>query len=453
MEKHLDLTTGSITQKLLQLALPIMGVSFIQTAYSLIDMIWIGKISSDALAAVGTAGFFSWLAEAFVLITKLGVSIKVAHSIGEKNKEKVREYVVGALQMNSVIACIYTLLLLVFHETLIGFFTLGNQEVEKMANIYLVTVGCGMIFFFSGPIFTGIFNGIGDSKTPFIINAIGLVTNIILDPLLIFGCGSVPPLGVLGAALATVIAQATVTFIFIGIIYYRKITYISLNLWQKPAWHLMGEMGRIGIPGAVQSGLFTGFSMVLGRMIAKWGPCAIAAQKVGAQIESISWLTAEGFAVAMATYVGQNYGAGKVDRIHKGVKITLGIASLVGVFATLLLILGREPLMSVFVKEEATIQIGMSYLMILGFSQIFMCLEITIKGAFNGMGRTYLPNAISIIFTGARIPLAIYLAKSYGLNGVWLSVSITSVIKGILLVGIYMYLNKKQRLIRKYKVT
>lgn len=206
MDKRIDLTSGSITEKLIKLALPIMGVSFIQTAYNLVDMIWIGKMGSHAVAAVGTAGFFTWLAEAFVMLTKLGVSIKVSQSIGQKNYEKTKQYIISSLQMNLVIALLYGLFVVGFNKQLIAFFALGDEAVIQMARTYLVTVGIGMLFFFIGPVFSGIFNGLGDSKTPFKINIIGLATNMVLDPILIFGLLGMPKMGVLGAALATVIA-------------------------------------------------------------------------------------------------------------------------------------------------------------------------------------------------------------------------------------------------------
>ena len=120
----------------------------------------------------------------------------------------------------------------------------------------------------------------------------------------------------------------------------------------------------------------------------------------------------------------------------------------VGLFSTVLLIFGRELLMRIFVSEIETIKVGMQYLLILGYSQLFMCVEITITGAFNGMGRTYLPNFTSILLTGARIPLAIILCRPLGLDGVWWSISITSIIKGIVLASTYLYLKHKDKLIR-----
>lgn len=448
MDKRIDLTSGSITEKLIKLALPIMGVSFIQTAYNLIDMIWIGKMGSQAVAAVGTAGFFTWLAEAFVILTKLGVSIKVSQSIGQKNYTKTKQYITSSLQMNIVIAFLYGILVVAWNKELIGFFNLGNDSVSQMAQTYLVTVGIGMLFFFMGPVLSGIFNGLGDSKTPFIVNMIGLVTNMVLDPILIFGLCGMPKLGVLGAALATVIAQMTVTLCFVLLIIRRKLDYFTLHLFNKPDWQSIKEIAYIGLPGALQSGLFTVFSMIIGRMVAYWGPTAIAAQKVGSQIEALSWLTAGGFSTAIATYVGQNYGAGKKERIQKGIRAIIGLAILLGIGTTLLLIFARESLIRIFVSEIDTIEVGKQYLLILGYSQLFMCVEITMEGAFSGMGRTYLPNMISIILTGARIPLAFLLVGRLGLDGVWWSISISSIIKGILLLSVYYYLRKKDRLFK-----
>ncbi|MBP3889505.1 MAG: MATE family efflux transporter [Cellulosilyticum sp.] len=450
MGKQIDLTTGPITGKLIKLAMPIMGVSFVQTAYSLIDMIWIGKAGSAALAAVGTAGFFTWLAEAFYMLPRLGASIRVAQSVGQKDYKKTKHYITSALQMTVALAFFYGLILLLFNQPFVEFFALGDESINQMARTYLVTVGAGMLFCFSGPVFTGIFTGLGDSKTPFIINTIGLVINIILDPILIFGFGHFEGLGVLGAALATVTAQVIVTLLFIMIVLKRKLEYFSINIFKNPRWDLIKDMTILGLPGAIQSAIYTMISMVIGRIVANWGPVAIAAQKVGSQIEAISWMTAGGFSTAISTYVGQNYGAHQYERIKKGVKVTILIAMGVGVFAMLLLVLVPGFLMRIFVSEVDTIEVGRQYLSILGFSQMFMCMEITMVGAFSGLGRTYLPNAIVIILTALRIPMAIFLSQSLSLNGVWWSISLSSVGKGLLLMGIYLVLSRKSSFFNKY---
>ncbi|WP_252235855.1 MATE family efflux transporter [Clostridium sp. ZS1] len=451
MEKRIDLTEGKIVSKLIKLALPIMGTSFIQMAYNMTDMIWIGKVGSKAVAGVGTAGFYTWLAMAFIMISKTGAEIKVAQKMGEHNLRKVKSYIVSAIQINVVLSILYTVVLLVFSDKLIGFFNLGDAEVISMSKTYLVIVAIGMIFYFINPVFTAIFNGAGSSKTPFVINTIGLAFNMVFDPVLILGIGPFPKMGVAGAAIATVIAQVIVSLSFIFVMIKGKEEYLKVNVFTKPRMDYIKVLCNIGLPGGIQNGLFTIFSMCIGRIIAVFGPVSIAVQKVGSQIEAISWMTAGGFSTALGTFVGQNYGSKKYNRINKGVKVTMVMAVIIGILASLLLILGGEYVFSFFLNDPEAVEQGTVYLRILGYSQLFMCIEITITGAFNGLGRTYIPSIIGILLTGARVPASYFLCNPnvLGLDGIWWSISISSILKGTVLLTIYLYLLRKRKLYRE----
>ncbi|MBN1048262.1 MATE family efflux transporter [Clostridium botulinum] len=451
MEERIDLTEGKIVSKLVKLALPIMGTSFIQMAYNMTDMIWIGKVGSKAVAGVGTAGFYTWLAMAFIMISKTGAEIKVAQKMGEHNLRKVKSYIVSAIQINVVLSILYTVVLLVFSDKLIGFFNLGDAEVISMSKTYLVIVAIGMIFYFINPVFTAIFNGAGSSKTPFVINTIGLAFNMVFDPVLILGIGPFPQMGVAGAAIATVIAQVIVSLSFIFVMIKGKDEYLKVNVFTKPRMDYIKVLCNIGLPGGIQNGLFTIFSMCIGRIIAVFGPVPIAVQKVGSQIEAISWMTAGGFSTALGTFVGQNYGSKKYNRINKGVKVTMVMAVIIGILASLLLILGGEYVFSFFLNDPEAVDQGTVYLRILGYSQLFMCIEITITGAFNGLGRTYIPSIIGILLTGARVPASYFLCNPnvLGLDGIWWSISISSILKGTVLLTIYLYLLRKRKLYRE----
>ncbi|MCC0634981.1 MULTISPECIES: MATE family efflux transporter [unclassified Clostridioides] len=452
MKNRLDLTEGSITEKLLKLSLPIMGTSFIQMGYNMIDMIWVGKAGSKAVAAVGTAGFFPWLAMAFIMISKVGGEVKVAQSIGENNISTTKSYIKSAVEINLMLAIIYTMVLIVLNKQLIGFFRLGDLEVISMSRQYLIIVALGMVFYFINPVFTAIFNGLGNSRTPFCINTIGLITNIILDPVLIFGWGPAPKLGVAGAAIATVFAQIVVTTCFLYIILKSKEEYFKIKIFRKIELKYYKVLYKLGFPVAIQSGMFTIFSMLLGVIVASWGPVAVAVQKVGSQIEAISWMTAEGLAVALGSFVGQNYGAKKYSRINKGCKIAIIVSSILGIMTTLVLIFAGGSIFSVFIDESEAIEKGAMYLKILGYSQFFMCLEIITTGAFKGLGRTYIPSIIVTVLTGARVPLAYFISRPeiLGLNGVWWSITLSSILKGILMISLFIYLLKLGKL---YKVS
>ncbi|SET17095.1 putative efflux protein, MATE family [Natronincola peptidivorans] len=447
MKKNNLLIEGNISQALIKLALPIMGTSFVQMAYNMTDMIWIGRVGSSAMAAVGTAGFFTWLAFAFIFIPKVAAEVGVAQSIGKEDMKEAKRYVRHTLQLIIFLAILYGTGLILFRESLIGFFNLGDAEINGMAVSYLVIVALGMIFYFVNPVLSGILNGAGNSRMPFKLNVIGLIVNMILDPMMILGLGPFPALGVKGAALATVIAQAIVTFFFIyNIIKAKGEIFSGIHLLTKPDLLHMKSIIKLGLPVAVQSGLFTIFSMVIARIIAQWGPVPIAVQKVGSQIEAVSWLTAGGFSTALSAFVGQNYGAEKWDRIQKGYYVALRIMGIIGLAATCILVLGARPVFSIFLPEAEAVAYGVVYLRIIGLSQLFMCIEITTSGAFNGLGKTVPPSIIGIVFNALRIPLALILSSEslLGLDGVWWSISITSVFKGIIMVGWFMIILHKK---------
>lgn len=448
MSKQIDLTSGNIVEKLVKLSLPIMGTAFIQIAYSLIDMIWVGKIGSKSVAAVGTAGFYPWLAMAFIMISKVGGDIKVAQSVGEKNEKGTKYYIKSAIEINMILSFLYSLVLICFKSPLVGFFKLEDMEVINMAEQYLVIVGFGMMFYFINPVFTSIFLGLGNSKSPFKINTIGLVTNIILDPVLIFGIGPLPEMGVEGAALATIISHIVVSLCFIYLIMKDNANHFKIKLFREIDFSYYKTLFVLGIPVALQNGLFTIFSMIMGVIVASFGPVAIAVQKVGSQIESISWNSCEGFASALSSFVGQNYGAKKIDRINKSIKYALIGVFIWGILTTVILVFLGEPIFRSFINEPEAILKGVDYLKILGYSQLFMCLEITVAGIFKGLGRTYIPSIIIAVLTGCRIPLAILLCRPdiLGLNGVWWSITLSSMVKGILLVSILVVLRKIHKL-------
>lgn len=403
------------------------------------DMIWLGRVSTNAVAASGTAGFFTWFGTALLMVPKIGAEVGVAQSFGRDDMESAKKYIKNTLQLDIIIALIYSIILIVFRHQIIGFFNLGDREVIQMAIDYLVIISFGLVFYFLNPVFSGICNGSGNSSTPFKINAIGLVINMILDPLMIMGIGPFPEMGIKGAALATIIAQFTVTVTFIYNSKNKFNLFKGLNIFQLPDKEYIKTIFKLGLPASLQTGLFASIAMVIAKIIAQWGPTPIAVQKVGSQIESISWMTAGGFSTAISAFVGQNYGAGKWDRIKEGYKKGLMIVGIIGIFATCLLIFGAIPIFRLFIPhDKEALEIGITYLRILGISQFFMTIEIATQGAFNGVGKTIPPSLVGITFNALRIPAALILSNYLGLNGIWWSISISSVFKGIVLTTWYV---------------
>lgn len=444
MSSTLNLTEGKIRGTLVKLALPIMGTGFIQMAYNLTDIIWLGRLSTKAVAAAGAAGFFLWFAQALVMISQVGVSVNVAHSYGRQDIDGAKKYISNGFQLDFAIAIAYALFLLTFKHQLIGFFNLKDAEVIQMAVDYLTIIAAGILFHFLNPIFSTALTSSGNSVTPFKTNTIGLVANIIIDPLLIFGIGPFPAMGIKGAALATIMAQMFVTIIFIIIGKKYGTIYSHIKLFTKPNMKYIKDIVKLGIYPFLQNGFHAAINMIITRLIAEFGPVAVAVQSIGSNIESITWMTADGFSAAISAFVGQNYGARKPERIKEGYKQGIQILGGIGLFTTFLLIVAAEPLFALFVPNDpAAIKEGVNYLRILGLSQFLMSIEIGTTGAFNGLGKTMPPTVNGAVLNALRIPMAMYLSStSLGLSGIWIAITVSSNLKGIILFIWYQYILK-----------
>ena len=453
---HVDLLNEAIAPALTRLALPIMATSLVQMLYNLTDMAWIGRLGAGAVTAVGSAvagvgvgGMFTWFSQGFAILARTGGQVKTAHCLGAGENDSAAQYARGALQLGILFAVLYGLVSLFGASRLIGFFKLNSPEVIAQAEWY-VRIACGLVIFsYLNAILTGLLTAAGNSRTPFIVNVAGLVFNVVLDPVLIFGIGPFPELGVSGAAAATVTAQALVSLLFFKAVLREKVLFPHLRLWVLVPVKVWREIVRIGVPSAVQNLIYAGISMILTRLITGWGDLAVAAQRVGSQIESVSWMVGDGFSAAVNAFLGQNYGAKRYDRVRRGYFCAIAMTAAWGLCTTFLLIGMARPLFSIFLQEEEVMAIGVNYLRIVGLSQMFMMVEQTSIGAFSGLGRTLYPSIVSVTFTSARIPVAVLLSSVMGLSGIWWALSISSMVKGCILfvsfvLFLYVFLERKK---------
>lgn len=187
MQKKIDLVNGPVLSSLTRLAVPIMATSLIQMAYNMTDMIWIGRIGSSAVASVGAAGMYMWLSNGLAALAKMGGQVNVGHALGASNSEEAAEYASNALQLTLTLGIIYGLVCILGAKPLIHFFHLNQAQVIRDA-IYYLEITCGLVLFsFLNQTYTGLFTAIGNSRPVFLATTTGLVVNIILDPVLIFG--------------------------------------------------------------------------------------------------------------------------------------------------------------------------------------------------------------------------------------------------------------------------
>lgn len=441
-----NLTKGPILKTLTKLAIPIMASSFLGTLYNITDMAWIGLLGSKAVAGVGVGGMFTWLSQGLAAMARMGGQVQVAQCIGRGERDRAHGFAQAAVQLATFMGMAYAVISLLFARQMVAFFQLTDLEAQTAALSY-TKIACGLIVFsFLTLTMTGLYTAQGDSKTPFLANLIGLVTNMILDPVLILGPGPFPKLGVVGAAIATVTAQAIVMMMMIlGVIIQKKENVLKgIRLTAKIPKEYLGGLCRIGIPTAIQGMAYCAISMVLTRMVSAYGAEAVATQRVGGQIESISWNTADGFAAALNAFIARNYGAGKMDRVRKGYRASLWTVGIWGLLISFVFICFPQAIADIFFHEPKAVATAVGYLVIIGFSEAFMCVELTTVGALSGLGRTRLCSIISITFTSARIPLAIILGGLIGLSGIWWALSVTSIVKGIIFTCTFLWITRKR---------
>lgn len=433
--KKIDLTTGPVFSVIMALALPIMGSSVLQLTYNLVDMLLVGRLGSDAVASIGSSTFLIGLGYAVQASVVVGTGIKVAHAIGKQDEEEQQQYLSAGFRLNGIIGILFAIVLIFLGKPFLSFLDLQNNAVETQAYDYLL-VSAPMIFFaFFNFWYVRIYNSFGQNKNALKISAIGVIINIVLDPILIYTL----KLGVLGAGVATLIANATMTLLF----YYQSRGLFKINLKQNIAINRYLDIIKLGLPISIQRFLFTLVNIALAKMIATFGTDAIAAQKIGLQIESITYMVIGGLNGAVTGFVGQNYGAKQFGRIQSGMKVSLITGIIYAALTTVVFNVYPNFLVSLFVSEKETVEIAAYYLKIVGLSQIFMAIEIICNGMFTGLGIPKIPATISIVFTVIRIPLAFVFIQWFGVNGIWLSIGLSSVIKGI--VAFTMYILKVYR--------
>jgi len=435
--RNVSVGSESMMKRLILLALPVIGSSFMTMAYNFINMIFVGRLGSDAVAAVGSASFFMHFGWGVSSLLTVGAGIRVSHAIGSGDTKLAKSYVRSGILAVIGLALIYYIILFFARNELIGMIQLNNTGIEHAASTYLLLIGLCIPFSFQNLFFTSVFIGSGDSKSPFRINATALAINILLDYLLIFQA----KMGINGAAFGTIISQAIGTFMF----HYKLKDSASL----KPTGtafksSLLKNILRMGVSTTFQRVSFTIVAIFMARIISNWGPTAIAVQKVGIQIEAISFMTAGGFLSALSTISGMAYGAGDYRKQWQAFRSGMLLAFILGTVTSVVIIAFAEPLFSIFLSDPESVAMGREYLVILGFSQLFMVLELMATGAFFGWGKPNIPAITGISLTVLRIPMALLFIEFWhnALSSVWWSISISSILKGTLLMVLYVILFK-----------
>lgn len=428
-----DLTEGHEGKQILIFTLPMLVGSLFQQLYNTADSIIVGQfVGKEAMAAVSVANPIMFLLTSLLIGSSLGFSILLSQYYGSK-------------KLNKVTACINTSYIFVFVGslliTILGLILAGPilramntpESVFGQAKLYLIIIFCGTLFSAGYNTITAILRGLGDSTNPLIFLIIATILNIVLDIVFIMGL----KMGVEGAALATILAQGS-SFIF-SIIYLNKKHELFKFHFRDLKFDnfIFKKALKLGIPSAIQQMLFSFGNIALQSLVNSYGASAMAAFGAGTKIESFISLPIINLGAAISTFVAQNTGAKKFDRITNGIRYTLYIAVSISLIVAIMFLLFSNNLISLFNSDYEVITIGSSYLKIIGPFFIIISISFILTSAIKGSGEAIFPLISSMISLWlARIPAAYLFANIYGVNGIWIGIPVGWTI-GLIITGVY----------------
>ena len=413
------------------LAIPIMVGMGIQTLYTIIDMIFIGRLGGNAIAAVAfnMPIFFFVMGLSFGLGN--GVTASIARFIGANDKVNADNSAEHAVVMALLISAILTSLGLIYGEQILIFMGC-TQDVLPQAWSYLKVSCYGISFGVFSGFFRSILAGEGEMKLPMIIAGLGTILNTILDPIFIFYLDY----GVVGAAWATTISQIIVWFIFVYMLFIKHHTYIKFKLKDfSLSTYIIFDIIKVGIPVSMSMVVMAIGQLVFNRLLVNYSTNAVAAYQIGGRIDMLVFLPIFGIASALTTMVGMFYGANEISKIRLiswyGIKSSLIITSICSV----ILYIFAPIVISIFTADSLIQRISIDYLRIISILFPFISIGLTIGRILQGLGQG-MPSLIitTIRVIGVAGPLAYYFTfiQNRPVEWIWYSMFISGIFATII---------------------
>jgi putative MATE family efflux protein len=428
-----DLTVGKESNVIFKFALPMLLGNVFQQSYNIVDSIIVGNILGEkALAAVGASFPVIFVLVSLVIGVSIGSTIIIAQFFGAKDFGNVKKAIDSLLIFLFFATIVITALGVIFSEQIFRSMNLPEEIIPSAVSYFNIML-YGLILMFGFNAVSSILRGLGDSKTPLYFLIISTVLNIILVILFVkvFGWG------IEGSAIATVISMG-VSFI-LSIIYLNRFHEIIKFSLIDIKFHraIFVQSLKIGIPSGLQQ-TFVAFGMVaLMRFVNSFGTDTIAAYTIAGRIDSFAMQPAMNFSMALSTFVGQNMGANKIERVKNGFRTTLIMTSVFSVIITIVAIFFGSDIMSLFSQKAEVISTGHSYLVIVCSFYIVFSTMITTQGLIRGAGDTLIPMFITLFSLWLlRIPISYFLSRSIGPDGIWWSIPIAWAF-GMIASGIY----------------
>jgi putative MATE family efflux protein len=423
-----------LNRTILRLALPATGAALLRGLFTITDAWWCGRVGATALAAFGTASFWVWALVAMSLAASVGIGARVARATGAQDPlgaaQAARDGLLAAFLVASVVGT--------------GVFVAApwltaaegsDPEVAAAAAAYLRYYALGTPAIFAFDAADATLRGAGDTRTPVFIGIGSVLLNFALDPLLLFGAGPIPRLGVGGISLATAIIQTIAALVLWRIIVRRGGLAAGSARWSG-AWATL----RIGTPSAALSAGFSLIYVAITPAVARFGRAQLAALPIGHRSESFAYFVNVGFSSASQSLVGNRLGAKQPEHARAVAKrIALFASATTGTYSVLL-VAGAPLFARFFTSDRAVVAAASAYLIIVGLSMVPQTIEMVLTGAFEGAGDTWPPLLIGIATHGARLPL-VFIATRWlggGVTSIWWVISLCSLAAGGLMTVLFV---------------
>jgi len=431
-ELKTNLLEGSITRNLLVLSAPMIFSFLLQSMFNIVDTFFVAKLGPEAIAAVSMSFPVIFFTIALGSGISIGVGSLIARSIGAKKTEKVNIIAENGFIIAFVISVVISIIGILTIEPLFTFMG-ATPGILVLIDQYIYITYLWIIVVFAGFVANGILQGEGDTKTPTKGLVIGTVLNIILDPVFIFGFLFIPPMGVKGAAIATIIARS------IGLMYvfwhlFSGKAFVKLS-FKKFVFDkgMCKNILSVGVPASLSQMLMSAGFFFINKIISMFGPLALAAFGIAFRFDTFAFLPALGFSVATIAIVGQNFGAKNYSRVLATTKIASIMAFISMTLFGIIPFVAPKFWLGFFTDNQELIDIGATYIRYVILFNGFIGISLIFSSAFQAVGKA-IP---AFIITFLRVvlislPLAYLLAIEIGITGVWIGMILSNIFIAII---------------------
>ena len=422
---------------ILSMTLPMVLSMLVNSLYNIIDSFFVAQISEEAMTALSLVYPVQNFINAVGIGFGVGINSVIAFYLGAGDNKKADQAATQGLVLAMIHGAVMTVCCITMMPAFLGMFT-SSKTVIELGVRYSVIAFAFTLIIIVGITFEKLFQAVGNMKTTMISLMCGCITNIVLDPVLIFGYGPFPKMGIEGAALATGIGQALTLAIYLVVYFVRPIPVHIRRQYFLFNKKMVIKLYSIGIPATLNLALPSLLISVLNAILAAYSEVYILVLGIYYKLQTFIYLPANGIVQGMRPLIGYNYGAGENKRVSQIYKIVLCMSGIIMVLGTVICLLIPGQLIGLFTHTEATIQTGETALRIISAGFLVSAVSVTSSGALEGLGKGTPSLLISLFrYVVVIIPIAFLLSRLFGAVGVWNAFWITEAITAIISICIY----------------